>query len=134
MSPEDQRLRFFAPMKQLSHELAARLSQIDYDREVAIVAEPPERGLLWGVARFSADPDFERAEYAVAVRSDLKGRGLGYLLMTRLLEVAKARGLGEIYGNVLRENETMLKMCRELGFAISAHPDDHEVLRATKRI
>ncbi len=134
MSAQDQRLRFFAPMKHLSHELAARLSQIDYDREVALVAEPAERGMLLGVARFSADPDLERAEYAIAVRSDLKGHGLGYLLMTRLLEVAKARGLKELFGNVLRENDAMLKMCRELGFDIAAHPDEHDVLNATKRI
>ena len=134
MSPEDQRLRFFAPMKQLSHELAARLSQIDYDREVAIVARPPERDVLWGVARFSADPDIERAEYAIAVRSDIKGHGLGYLLMTRLIEAAKARGLKELFGNVLRENEPMLKMCRELGFAIAPHPDEYDVVRATRRI
>jgi len=135
MSAEDQRLRFFAPMKQLSHELAARLSQIDYDREVAIVARPVrEPHVIWGVARFAADPDVERAEYAVAVRSDVKGHGLGYLLMTKLIEAAQSRGLEELFGNVLRENEPMLKMCRELGFTISAHPDEHEVLRATRKI
>jgi len=134
LSAEDLRLRFFTPMKTMSHEMAARLTQIDYDREVALVAEPPERGVIWGVARFSADPDNFRAEYAIAVRTDLKGHGLGYLLMTRLLEVAKAHGLSEIYGEVLRENEPMLKMNRELGFAITAHPEEHEIVRVTRKL
>ncbi|HXP78071.1 MAG TPA: bifunctional acetate--CoA ligase family protein/GNAT family N-acetyltransferase [Stellaceae bacterium] len=133
-SPEDLRMRFFTSMRGISHELAARLTQIDYDREVALVAEPPERGVLWGVGRFAADPDNIRGEYAVAVRTDIKGRGLGYLLMTRLLEIAKARGLSEIFGEVLRENGPMLKMARELGFTVAPHPDEADVMRVTKRL
>src|SRR5579872_1277692 len=96
-SADDLRMRFFTSMRGISHELAARLTQIDYDREVALVAEPLERGTILGVARFAADPDNIRAEYAVAVRTDMKGRGLGYLLMSRLLEIARARGLSEIF-------------------------------------
>jgi acetyltransferase len=133
-SPEDLRLRFFTPMRGLSHEMAARLSQIDYDREMALIAEPPERGEIRGVARFAADPDNIRAEFAVAVRTDLKGRGLGYLLMTRLIEVARVRGLSEIFGHVLRENEPMLRMARKLGFAATPHPHEAEVVRVTKRL
>ncbi len=133
-SSEDLRMRFFTSMRGISHELAARLTQIDYDREVALVAEPPERGVIWGVARFAADPDNIRAEYAVAVRTDMKGRGLGYLLMSRILEVAKARGLGEIFGEVLRENGPMLKMATELGFKVAAHPDEAELMRVTKQL
>jgi acetyltransferase len=133
-SAEDRRMRFFTSMHGISHELAARLTQIDYDREVALVAEPAGRGMIWGVARFAADPDNIRAEYAVAVRTDMKGRGLGYLLMTRLLEVAKARGLSEIFGEVLRENQPMLKMDRELGFAVMPHPTEPDVVHVTKRL
>jgi len=133
-SAEDLRMRFFTSMRGISHELAARLTQIDYDREVAVIAEPLERGSILGVARFAADPDNIRAEYAVAVRTDIKGRGLGYLLMTRLLEIARARGLSEIFGEVLRENGPMLKMCRELGFTVSPHPDEPDVMRVTRRI
>jgi acetyltransferase len=132
MSPEDLRLRFFTPMKGMSHELASRLSQIDYDREVAIVALPPDEREIWGVARYHTDPDNIRAEYAVAVRSDLKGRGLGWLLMTRLIEVASARGLKELIGTVLRENDPMLSMCRKLGFAVSDLPQEPEAVRVTK--
>jgi len=133
-SPEDLRMRFFTSMTGISHELAARLTQIDYDREVALVAEPAGRGTIWGVARFVADPDNIRAEYAVTVRTDIKGRGLGYLLMTRLLQVARARGISEIFGEVLRENEPMLKMARKLGFTVTPHPEEPDVLRVTKRI
>ena len=134
MAPEDMRLRFFTPMKGLSHEMAARLTQIDYEREVAIVAQPPGGREIWGVVRYSADPDNQRAEYAILVRSDMKGRGLGYLLMSRLLEIAKARGLVEIVGSVLRENEPMLKMCRELGFAIGEYPEDPEIARVVRKL
>jgi acetyltransferase len=133
-SPKDLRMRFFTSMKGISHELAARLTQIDYDREVALVAEPLERGMIWGVGRFAGDPDNVRAEYAVAVRTDIKRRGLGYLLMTRLLQIAKARGLSEIFGEVLRENEPMLKMARELGFSTAPHPGEADVIRVTKRL
>jgi acetyltransferase len=134
MAPEDARLRFFTPMKGLSHEMAARLTQIDYDREVALVAEPAGAKEIWGVVRYAADPDMERAEYAITVRSDMKGRGLGYLLMSRMLEVAKARGLSEIFGSVMRENEPMLKMCRELGFAVREYSEDPDIARVVRKL
>ncbi len=132
MSPEDLRMRFFTAMRGLSHELAARLSQIDYDREMALVALPAAAEAALGVARFAADPDNRRAEYAIGVRSDWQGRGLGYLLMTRLIEVARARGIGELFGTVLRENRAMLQMCRELGFRIESDPADPTLVGVTK--
>src|SRR5262249_56024657 len=85
---EDIRLRFFAPMKEMSHTFVARLTQIDYDREMSLVAtetRAPQAPIL-GVACIVADPDNETAEYAVMVRSDLKGQGLGYHLMTDILD------------------------------------------------
>jgi acetyltransferase len=132
MTPEDLRLRFFAPTRGLTHPVAARLSQLDYDRELALLAELD--GTALGVARFSADPDRLRAEYAIAVRSDWKGRGLGYLLMTRLIDVAGQQGIGELFGEVLRENEPMLQMCRELGFAIALDPNDRSMVLVSKRL
>jgi acetyltransferase len=111
------------PMRELSHTLAARLSQIDYDREMALVAQ--HDGATLGVARYAADPDERRhAEFAVAVRSDWHGRGVGYLLVTRLIEVARAAGIGELFGDVLHENRPMLDMCRALGFTIAANARD----------
>ncbi|NNG03441.1 MAG: GNAT family N-acetyltransferase, partial [Inquilinus sp.] len=137
-TPDDIRLRFFTPLKQLTHEVAARLSQIDYDREMALVAEAPESDggapTIWGVVRIAADPDRERAEYGVMVRSDIKGRGLGQLLMREILTYARARGIGAIFGEVLRENVTMLRMAKELGFTRSDNPDEPGVVRVSIRL
>ncbi len=132
MNPDDLRLRFFTPMKALPHTLAARLSQLDYDREMALVARRDGDGAALGVARFSSDPDRRRAEFAVALRSDWKGRGLGFLLMTRIIDIARQRGIGEIIGDVLHENAPMLKLAQSLGFRLASHPDDPELVRVVK--
>jgi acetyltransferase len=117
---------------ELSHSFAARLSQIDYDREMALLAE--HDGLTLGIARYFADPDRLRAEHAIAVRSDWKGRGVGDVLMTRLIDVAGQIGIGELIGDVLHENRPMLDMCRELGFTITAHPHDATLLTVRKSL
>jgi acetyltransferase len=132
MSREDLRLRFFSPLRELTHTLAARLAQIDYDREMALVAQ--HDGMVLGIARYFADPDRQSAEYAVAVRSDWKGRGVGYLLMTRLIDVARQYGIAELVGEVLRENEPMLEMCRALGFAIVPEANDAAVMAVRKAL
>src|SRR6516225_3171484 len=132
MSHEDLRLRFFTPVRGLTHAVAARLSQLDYDRELALLAE--WNGTALGVAHFFADPDKLRAEYAIAVRSDWKGHGVGYLLMKRLIEIAGQRCIGELVGEVLRENEPMLQMCRELGFTIARDPRDAMTILVRKRL
>jgi len=119
LDPEDVRLRFFTPLRELSHSFAARLTQIDYDRAMAIVAFAAADGAMLGVARISADPDNTRAEFAVSVRSDLKGRGLGRLLMQRIIEIARARGIARIEGEILRENTAMQTLARDLGFALT---------------
>ena len=127
-APTDVRLRFFGPLREFPHMMAARLSKIDYSREMALVAtslDPP--GDILGVARVIGDPDNERAEFAVFVRSDLKGRGLGYKLMTEILAYARKRGLKTVFGDVLWENATMLKMAKELGFVIKAGPSPETV-------
>jgi acetyltransferase len=130
MSPEDLRLRFFTPVHGLTHAVAARLSQLDYDREMALLVEHDNAAL--GVVHFFADPDNRHAEYAIAVRSDWKGRGVGYLLMQRLIAIARERGIGELFGEVLRENQPMLRMCRELGFTTAPDPRDAEVMLVRK--
>ena len=122
-SREDIRLRFFAPMKEFPHTFAARLTQIDYDREMALVALDPEAERSAARVRLIADPDNEAAEFAVMVRSDLKGAGLGYSLMNQIIDYARARGIQRVFGEVLRENTTMLQMTKEMGFAIVC-PDD----------
>ncbi|MEN3792358.1 bifunctional acetate--CoA ligase family protein/GNAT family N-acetyltransferase [Fulvimarina sp. MAC3] len=119
-TPEDLRLRFMGPMKVFPHQTAARFTQIDYDREMAFIATDPGaaygNGTIYGVVRIISDPENEKAEYAVLVRSDMKGQGLGYGLMRAILAYASKRGLREVYGEVLRENTGMMRMARHLGF------------------
>ena len=81
-------------------------------------------GNMLGVIRLHADPNYDSGEYAVLVRSDLKGRGLGYLLMQLIIEYARVEGLKTIEGQVLSENTAMLAMCKELGFDIALDPRD----------
>jgi acetyltransferase len=119
-SREDIRLRFFGAIKAFTLPFAARLTQIDYDREMALVALPPDSGEILGVARLGTDPDREAAEFAIMVRSDLKGTGLGYSLMCAILDYARQAGVRRVFGEVLKENERMLRMARELGFTIRA--------------
>ncbi|MCL5777701.1 GNAT family N-acetyltransferase [Limibaculum sp. FT325] len=127
MDPDDLRLRFFAPIGRPSMAMLAQLTQIDYARAMAFVALDPGTGGLLGVSRLAADPDLARAEYSVLVRSDLKGKGLGWALMTRLIDYARASGIGELYGEVLPENRTMLRMCAELGFRAEPRPAEGTV-------
>jgi len=129
VTPADQRLRFFTARSGLSHKFIARLTQIDYAREMAFVAIAQDSGQLLGVVRFVADPDYTQGEYAVLVRSDLKGRGLGWRLMQHLIAYARAERLQALHGLVLAENSTMLKMCRELGFSIATEPGEPTVRR-----
>jgi len=131
---EDLRLRLFSPQKSLTHKFLARLTQIDYAREMAFVALAEDNGELLGVARFIADPDYVHAEYAVIVRSDLKGRGLGWALMSHLIDYARATGIRELYGSVLTENTGMLRMCRELGFTIEQEPGDLALRHVTLKL
>lgn len=135
-SPDDLRRRFFQPIRELSHDMAATLTQIDYHREMALVAaEPglPGKAELYGIVNLSADPNNDRAEYSIIVDRALMGLGLGSLLMRRIIHYARARGIGEIYGEVLTENKPMLQLDRALGFAIHNDPDDpglkHVVLK-----
>jgi acetyltransferase len=125
----DIRLRLLAPRKAFPHDFLARLTQIDYAREMAFVAIDAASGDLLGVARIAADPDYTRAEYAILVRSDLQGMGLGWSLMEHLLAYARAEGLGRIEGTVLAENTDMLAMVRDLGFSVTRDPDEQGLRR-----
>jgi acetyltransferase len=130
VTQEDLRLRFFAPVKDFSHSFIARLTQIDYARAMAFIAIEERSGKMLGGARLHANAAYDRGEYAILVRSDLQGRGLGWFLMQLLIEYARAEGIRTIEGQVLSENTAMLKMCRELGFEISHDPDDPAVSNA----
>jgi len=129
MDEGDLRLRFFSPQRHMSRKFLARLTQIDYGREIAFVALTPSENEMLGVARFFADPDYQKAEYAVMTRSDLKGRGLGWQLMRHLIDYARAEGLERLYGSVLSENVTMLRMCQQLGFKTGRDPEDPTIFK-----
>ncbi|HSZ10849.1 MAG TPA: bifunctional acetate--CoA ligase family protein/GNAT family N-acetyltransferase, partial [Rhizomicrobium sp.] len=131
MEPEDVRMRFFTPFRELPPSLLARLTQIDYDREMAFVMFD-EQSEVAGVGRLAADPDSAHAEFAVLARSDLKSHGIGRLLMDRLIAYARHRDIGEIFGDVLIENSVMLALCRDLGCKIS--PPSRGLVRATLRL
>ena len=127
VSDEDLRLRFFAPVRDFSHAFVATLTQIDYARAIAFVALEGESGEMIGDVRLHADANHERGEYAILIRSDLKGQGLGWELMRLMIEWAQAEGLSVIEGQVLRENTVMLDMASGLGFEIRADPSDAEM-------
>ena len=132
LTPEDVRFRFFSVMGELNHDMAARLTQIDYDREMALVAEAGRGSRdFWGVARFATDPDGAEAEFAIVVRSDQKGRGIGHALMTALIDYARKRGIGSLWGDVMASNQPMLRMMRGFGFTIT--PKDEETMRVELR-
>jgi len=120
--PRDVRFRFGGAMRHLSPELAANLSQIDYDRQMAFVAEQAG-GAIVGVARLVADPEGETAEFALMVESDRQEQGLGRLLMKTLLDYAQHRGLRQVWGQVARANDRMLELCAAFDFARVADGD-----------
>lgn len=134
MPPELVRMRFFQAIKSLPHELAARLTQLDYDREMALaITEPglPGAAAILGVVRISADPDLEAAEYDIMLDPSVSGFGLGRLLMQRICAYARQRGIGKIYGEVLRENDAMLRINREMGFRVEPTADDPAIVHVS---
>ena len=133
ITPEDMRLRFLAPVDELTDNTIAQLTTLDPARAVAFVALDEESQKLLGVARIHYDDGLE-GEYAVLVRSGLKGHGLGWLLMQQVIDYARAKGLQQIYGSMLAENSTMLNMCGELGFQIALDPEEPGVRRATLKL
>jgi RimJ/RimL family protein N-acetyltransferase len=131
VSKEDLRLRFFDSIKEFSPQFIARLTQLDYARAMAFVAIDEVSSETLGVVRLHTDSIRQAGEYAILLRSDLKGRGLGWALMQLIIEYAKSEGLRRIDGQILRENSVMLKMCRELGFKVTADAEDRGVYDVT---
>ena len=132
LTPEDVRMRFFGPMRELSHELAARLTQIDYDREMAFVLLDGDE--MVGVGRLVADPDFQQAEFALTVASDRQGRGYGELLLRHVLHYGKSRGIKRVVGHVLRENSRMLDLAKQVGFRRESGRSGEPDIRVVKSL
>lgn len=121
-APEDLRFRFFRATNKFTHEFLAGVTQIDYDREMAFIAvdmDPGAERETLAVARSVADADNVSAEFAILVRSDLKGLGLGRRLMEKLITYQCERGTQMLCGQVLIHNNTMLALCRELCFEVN---------------
>jgi acetyltransferase len=116
VSDEDLRLRFFAHIAELSAAESDRLTHLDYGHEMAFIALDEDTGRILGLVRLKDELDERTAEFAVLVRSPLKGHGLGWLLMRRVIDYAKEKGLRRVHGDVLADNTIMLQMCAELGF------------------
>ncbi len=134
LSREEVRMRFMHIVKELTDAEAARLTRIDYDQEMALVAlrqRPNQAPEGCGVARLVSDPDRERAEFAIILLREATGIGLGSLLLRRLINYARDQGLRELYGEILRENEPMLELCRAMGFTLRVCPEDAGVIIAT---
>jgi len=131
MTAEDMRLRFFQRVHDLGHAFVARLTQIDYARAMAFVALDPETGDMLGGVRLHGDPGGGEGEYAVSVRSDLKGIGLGRALMVQIIRYARRETYARIHGEVLTENRQMLRLCERLGFVLSPDPDSPEIIKVS---
>lgn len=126
LDPEDARMRFFGTMHKLPRSQLARFTQIDYDREMALVAierdgDGIERSL--GEVRVVADPDNAVADFAIVVRSDMKGRGLGRLLLQSIVDYCRSRGTGRLCGETLGANLRMQHLARDLGFSLKTGSD-----------
>ena len=122
LKPEDIRFRFFDAVRELARSDYARYTQIDYDREMAFIAARKDvkgNPETLGVVRAIADPDNATAEFAIVVRSDLKGLGLGSILMDKIIRYSRDRCTGELCGEVLDENRAMQALARKLGFVVA---------------
>jgi acetyltransferase len=126
LDPRDVRFRFFGSIRNFEHSQLARLTQIDYDREMAFIAveSPNGSARTLGVVRIVCDPDNHEAEFAIIVHSDVKGRGLGRALMNKMIAYSRGRGTRWLVGEVLAENRSMLNLSASLGFLSKRVPGE----------
>ena len=128
LPPEDVRFRFFSQLKELPPALLARLTQIDYDREMAFIAA--RDGRTFGTARLIREPGSDGAEFAVVVSPEVKGTGLARHLMERAIAWGRSEGLAELHGHVLTDNAPMLGFIQRLGFTLERSVEDRDVMVA----
>ena len=145
LSPESRYFRFVSSMQELPAKMLARYTLIDYDREMALVAVHRDRKLqddgsfveterIIGVSRYITNPDQTTCEFSLVVADDYAGQGLGSRLMLSIMDVARSKGLAEIEGLVLANNDGMLRLMRSLGFAVNAFPEDADFKLCTKTL
>jgi acetyltransferase len=133
MTPEDLRPRFFTARQALSAEHLARLAWLDAAGDIVLIAQAVKTSEILGAALSRAAGDKRAAEFAVIVRSDWKGRGVGWLLMQHMVDAVRMSGVGLLSGLVLRANTNMLPFCRDLGFVFSDSAADPQSVQALLR-
>jgi acetyltransferase len=136
LSPQSKYLRFMYNLSELSPEMLARFTQIDYDREMALIAVVDKNGIETeiGVARYIINADGSSCEFAIVVGDEWRRRGIAGRLMEKLLECARGRGLEVMEGFVLRDNKEMIDFCKSLGFSVERDADDPHIVRVTKSL
>lgn len=122
LDPHDRMLRFLSPIARLDRERLVTMTQIDYRRSMNFLALDQDTGAVIGTAELFVAPDFEHAEVAITVRSDLKGQGIGRELMKHLLEYGTAEGIGCVEGAVDESNRPMIEFARRTGATVSRDP------------
>lgn len=134
LSEESRYFRFMNSMQELSQSMLVRFTQIDYSREMALIAVTEENGkeVELGVARFSTNPDGESCEFALVVADRMRGKGLGQKLMTAVMDAARSKGLKVIEGEVLRNNTDMLHLMDRLGFKVETSAEDDSIKSVRK--
>jgi acetyltransferase len=136
LSPQTKYFRFMQSLQELSREELIRLTQLDYHRELALIATVQENGVEVeiGVTRYAMNPDGESCEFALVVADAWQHRGIGSRLMQALMEAARARGFKIMEGEVLGSNQGMLALVRDLGFSVRTSPDDPAVKRVSRAL
>lgn len=137
LSPEEVRLRFQAPLREMSADMAERLTRIDPASAFALAVTeplPPGEALIGAVVRASIVPGTRRAEFAIIVGRPLAGQGLGFHLMRRLIHWCRSKRLEAVFGDVLVENDAMLRLADALGFERHHVPGEHGIVRVELRL
>jgi acetyltransferase len=142
LSEESKYFRFMNSMQELTETMLVRFTQIDYSREMALIAVAVEQGVTveqnkeieLGVARFATNPDGDSCEFALVIADNVRGKGLGQKLMVSLMEAARAKGLVTIEGEVLSNNHSMIKLMTRLGFTIKTIEEDQSIIKVSKAL
>ncbi|HEU0187357.1 MAG TPA: GNAT family N-acetyltransferase, partial [Gallionellaceae bacterium] len=134
LSEESRYFRFMNGVQELSQSMLVRFTQIDYSREMALIAVHEEQGeeVELGVARFAINPDAESCEFALVIADNMHSKGLGQRLMTALMDAARSKGLKVMQGEVLANNDSMLKLMDRLGFGVSTSAEDASIKLVSK--
>ena len=136
LSAESRYFRFMHTVQDLSTEMLIRFTQIDYSREIALIAVTTEQGaeVEIGVTRFAINPDGESCEFALVIADNMSGKGLGQKLMTALMDAARSKGLKVMMGEILNDNDRMLKLASRLGFSVTNSPEDSGIKLVSKNL